>query len=428
MHPASRDLRALFDVGVLTERSDAALLNRFVERRESAIFEAIIRRHGPMVWGVCRRVLRDDHDAEDAFQAAFLVLARKAAQVMPREKLGNWLYGVAFQTAIKARAMRMKRRTRESQVSTMPEREGAREDIRDDLTELLDHELVQLPQKYRIPIVLCELQGKSLNEASAELGWPVGTVSSRLSRAKSMLATRLARRGVSLAVGSFAWLLAQESAFSSMPPRLIGSTARAASLIAGRVAVTAGLVSAEVATLTGEVLKVMLLSKLKIATAVLLSVSILALGGTGLAYRVQAVESSQKNELEARHRREESRAPATRREAEGREGARKIQVRSRPSSAPTEEERSALTELLFAGTHSPEQLETMKDVIDEMINFEKEIKDKSNEELDTMIEQTYWEARLVEFRLRRLKEIRGATVNDASTDAAPSPRGFQQPR
>src|SRR4051812_7440818 len=98
MHTTSRDLQALFDVGVLGDQSDGELLGRFVERREDAVFEAIIQRHGPKVWGVCRRVLRDDHDADDAFQATFLVLALRASSIVPREKLGNWLYGVAYRT------------------------------------------------------------------------------------------------------------------------------------------------------------------------------------------------------------------------------------------------------------------------------------------------------------------------------------------
>ena len=230
-----------------------------MERREGAVFEAIVRRHGPMVWGVCRRVLRDHHDAEDAFQATFLVLARKAASVMPREKLGNWLYGVAYQTAMKARAMRAKRRVREGQVPDMPEPMAVPDDLRDDLAETLDQELSRLPEKYRIPIVLCDLEGMTHKEAASQLGWPIGTVSSRLSRARSMLAKRLSRRGVSLSVGSLAVLLAQESASASMPTRLIGSTAQAASLFAAGGAVTAGVVSAEVAALTGEVLKIMLL-------------------------------------------------------------------------------------------------------------------------------------------------------------------------
>src|SRR3954447_9915588 len=110
MDAVVRDLQTLFGIGVMGARSDGQLLDRFVVRRESAVFEAIVRRHGPMVWGVCRRVLRDHHDAEDAFQATFLVLARRAPSVLPREKLGPWLYGVAQRTATKARATRARRR------------------------------------------------------------------------------------------------------------------------------------------------------------------------------------------------------------------------------------------------------------------------------------------------------------------------------
>ncbi len=259
---AVRDLQTLFSVGATGALSDGELLDRFVARREEAIFEAITHRHGPMVWGVCRRVLRDHHDAEDAFQATFLVLARKASSVMPREKLGNWLYGVAYQTALKARSMRAKRRVRESQVSDMPEPMVVPHDLRDALAESLDRELSRLPEKYRIPIVLCELEGKSHREAAEQVGWPIGTVSGRLSRARAMLAKRMAQRGVSLSVGSLTVMLAQDAASASMPTRLIGSTVQAASLItAGRV-VMAGLVSAEVVTLMEGVLKTMLLKKL----------------------------------------------------------------------------------------------------------------------------------------------------------------------
>jgi DNA-directed RNA polymerase specialized sigma24 family protein len=121
MNLAVHELQTLFEMGSLGGLSDGQLLDRFIDRREGAVFEAIVRRHGPMVWGVCRRVLRDHHDAEDALQATFLVLTRKANSVMIREKLGNWLYGVAYQTATKAKAMRAKRRAREGQVSDMPE-------------------------------------------------------------------------------------------------------------------------------------------------------------------------------------------------------------------------------------------------------------------------------------------------------------------
>ena len=282
------ELQTLFEVGSLGGLSDGQLLDRFVERREEAVIEAIVSRHGPMVWGVCRRVLRDHHDAEDAFQSTFLVLARKAGSVMIREKLGNWLYGVAYQTAMKARAIRSKRRVREIQVSDMPEPMAARDDLQEALSEVLDRELSRLPEKYRTPIVLCELGGKSHREAAKQLGWPIGTVSSRLSRARSMLAKRLARRGLALSLGSLAVLLAQESASASMPTRLISSTAKAASLFAASGAVTAGSVSAKVVALTREVLKIMLLSRLRAAAAMLLVVSATVLALAPLAAQSQA--------------------------------------------------------------------------------------------------------------------------------------------
>ena len=294
---AVRDLQVLFDVGVIGAHSDGQLVDRFVARREGAVFEAIIHRHGPMVWGVCRRVLREHHDAEDAFQATFLVLARKASSVLPREKLGNWLYGVAYQTAIRARVTRTKRRMREGQVMDMPEPEAVSQDDSDGLSELLDLELSRLPEKYRIPIVLCELEGKTHREAAERLGWPIGTVSGRLSRAKAMLARRLPRRGGSLSAGTLAVLLAQE-ATARMPTNLIGSTAQAASLFAAGGA-AAGMVPAGVAALTREVMKMILLSKMKVATAMLVAVSALAVGGTGLAYRAQAQVPEQEKAVES---------------------------------------------------------------------------------------------------------------------------------
>ena len=275
---AIRDIQMLFEVGTVGGFSDGQLLDRFVSRREEAVFAAIVHRHGPMVWGVCRRILWDHHDAEDAFQVTFLLLARKAASIVPREKVGNWLHGVAYQTARKARATRAKRRLREGQVLSMPERVMVPDDLRDALAESLDRELSRLPKKYRIPIVLCELEGKTHREAADQLGWPIGTLSGRLSKAMAMLAKRLSRPGLVLSSGSLAVLLTQDAASAIVPTKLVGSTAKAASLFAARGAVTAGVVSAEVANLTRGMSKTMLLSKLKITTAVLLT---LALAGAG---------------------------------------------------------------------------------------------------------------------------------------------------
>src|SRR5713226_8552398 len=144
--------------------TDGELLECFVSRKETAALEALVRRHGPMVWGVCRRILRNHHDAEDAFQATFLVLVRKAASVVPREMVANWLYGVARTTALRANAVAAKRRLRERQVRNMPEPEAVQSDLWEHLQPLLDQGLSRLPAKYRVAIVLCDLEGKSHKE------------------------------------------------------------------------------------------------------------------------------------------------------------------------------------------------------------------------------------------------------------------------
>jgi RNA polymerase sigma factor (sigma-70 family) len=310
----ARDFQTLFSCGVLGGLSDAELLDRLASRREEAVFESIIQRHGPMVWGVCCRVLRDHHDAEDAFQATFLVLARKAASVMPREKLGNWLYGVAYQTAMKSRATTSKRLAREKQVPDMPEPEGDREGRRDDLLPLLDQELSRLPEKYRLPVVLCDLEGKTHRQAAEQLGWPIGTVSGRLSRARAMLAGRLTRRGVTLLGGSLAVLLSQGSASAGVPLPLITSKARAATRFAAGQA-AAGVISTKAAALAEGVLKGMLMTKLKIVTAVLMVVA-LGTAGTrpfGLGRRSEAsnpakgIEEARPKAVESQARSETSR-------------------------------------------------------------------------------------------------------------------------
>src|SRR5262245_49217145 len=178
-------------------RLDAALLERFVAAGDEAAFAGLVERHGPMVLGVCRRVLHNHHDAEDAFQATFLVLARKAASVRPRDLVGNWLHGVAYHTALKARSAADRRRAREREAAPMPRPEAAHE-LWQRLEPLLDQELHALPDHYRVPIVLCDLEGKTRKEAARQLGWAEGTVASRLARARGLLAKRLGRHGLAL--------------------------------------------------------------------------------------------------------------------------------------------------------------------------------------------------------------------------------------
>jgi RNA polymerase sigma factor (sigma-70 family) len=262
---------------------DGELLDCFIERRDEAAFEALLRRHGPMVLGVCRRVLRDHHDAEEAFQATFLVLARKAAAVVPRGMVANWLYGVAYRTALKAKTTAAKRRVRERQVTDMPEPEAAPEDLWQELEPLLDQELGRLPDKYRAAIVLCDLEGKTRKEAARQLKVPEGTVSSRLTTARRLLAQRLSRRGFTLAVGSLAGMLSAQAAAAAVPVSLAAPTAKAATLATAGQAAAAGLVSARVAALTEGVLKSMLLTKLRIAVVLVIAVALVG-GGSGPAW------------------------------------------------------------------------------------------------------------------------------------------------
>jgi RNA polymerase sigma factor (sigma-70 family) len=254
--------------------TDGQLLEHFIRHRDEAAVTALVRRHGPMVWGVCRRLLGDHHHAEDAFQATFLVLVRRAAAVRPREAVGNWLYGVAYQTARKARATAAKRRARERQVTAMPEPEAPQRDLVNDIQPLLDRELSRLPAKYRVPLVLCDLEGRPRKEVARQLGWPEGTLSGRLARARQALAKRLTQRGVTVS----GTILTAALTAADVPAVVVSATIRAATLDAAGSAV-AGALPAPAPALMEGVLKDMLVTKLTTLTAVLLAVGLLALGG-----------------------------------------------------------------------------------------------------------------------------------------------------
>src|SRR5262245_39506542 len=178
--------------------TDGALLRRFADGRDEAAFALLVQRHGPTVFGVCCRILGPGPDAEDAFQATFVILARKATALADRAVVGNWLFGVARRTALKARALAARRRAKERDMarpdSHQPTHTG-------ELREAIDTAVAGLPTKYRAAVVLCELEGRSLREAAAELGWPEGTVAGRLSRGRAMLRVRLVRAGLQAAGG-----------------------------------------------------------------------------------------------------------------------------------------------------------------------------------------------------------------------------------
>jgi RNA polymerase sigma factor (sigma-70 family) len=288
MKAVLRHLRQAALLGYGDGRSDAQLLEAFADRREEAAFAALLRRHGPMVLGVCRRVLGNVHDADDAFQATFLVLVRKAASVRPPELVGPWLYGVAYRTSLKARAMNAKRRSKERQAEAKPPAHAPDGGASDELLERLDAELNRLPDKYRVPVVLCELEGRSRKEVARRLGLPEGTLSWRLSQARKLLARRLSQHGLTLSAGSVAALVSG-GAKAGVPLPLLMATTRAALQIAAGSAATAGVVSAKVAALTEGVLKAMFLTKLRIATVALVLFGAVGTGG-GLVYRSAAAE------------------------------------------------------------------------------------------------------------------------------------------
>ncbi len=252
-----RDLRRAALLRDAAGMTDDQLLGRFLDDREEAAFEALVRRHGPMVLGVCRRVLRNGHDAEDAFQATFLVLMRKAGSVTKCEVLGAWLYGVAYRIAVRAKVTASRRRTKERQVSEMAQPGAADDGPCDDLEPLLDQEVSRLPAKYRVPLVLCELEGKSRKDAARQLGLREGTLSSRLARARVLLRQRLTDRGVALGAGALGVALAPSAVRASLPPALVASTVRAAAAF-GTGSAAAGVVSVRAAALAHGALKALL--------------------------------------------------------------------------------------------------------------------------------------------------------------------------
>jgi RNA polymerase sigma factor (sigma-70 family) len=205
--PILRHLRQVALFGNDDSPTDARLLEDYLFRADGDAFAALVRRHGPMVRGVCRRILRDEHDADDAFQATFLVLVHKAASVSPRSAVANWLYGVAYRTAQKARTAAARRRARERRAGVIEHRDEAAAEGRE-MRSLLDRELNRLPEKYRAAVVVCDLEGKTRKEAARQLNWPEGTVAGRLVRARALLAKRLRCQGISAPVAALAAVVA----------------------------------------------------------------------------------------------------------------------------------------------------------------------------------------------------------------------------
>lgn len=259
-------------------QTDAQLLTAFVRHRDPAAFEAVVRRHGPMVYGVCRRVVGHAPDADDAFQAVFVVLARRAASVRPREKLADFLFGVAYRTALKARAKLARRRTREKQVDAMPDVAATSPDTWTDLQPVIDQELAALPDRLRLPVLLCDLEGRTQREAAAHLKLPPATLATRLASARRKLAERLSARGITLAGGALAAVLTA-NAVKAVPSALAGMASGSALAAVG---LGSGVVPANVLELSEGVLRMIATNKLKLVTAVLAVCGLLA--GTGVSF------------------------------------------------------------------------------------------------------------------------------------------------
>jgi RNA polymerase sigma factor (sigma-70 family) len=269
-------IHKLVDQASLQDASDLQLVGAFAAGGGEAAFAALLRRHGPLVLGVCRRILRNEHDAEDVFQATFLLLARRAGSIRKQESVGSWLHGVAHRLAVRVKSQSARRQAREQQAATMRQKTPKLAAAWGELQEALDDTLCSLPEKYRAALLLCYLEGRTQEEAAVHLGCPLGTVRSRLAQGRKLLRERLARRGLAPSAGAVAALLAGGGVASAVPPALHRQTLRAAVQTAAGQA--ASLVSARVADLISGGHQAMFGTRIKIATSLLVLCGLLTLG------------------------------------------------------------------------------------------------------------------------------------------------------
>jgi RNA polymerase sigma factor (sigma-70 family) len=281
--PVVRHIRKLVGADPAAEPSDAELLQRFIANREEPAFAALVRRHGPLVWGVCWQVLHHRQDAEDAFQATLLLLARQAGSIRKTEAVAGWLYRVAHRVATKAGRNMARQRAQRCRVEQRPVSPPEAEAGWRELQAILNEELSCLPEKYRAPFILCCLEGQSGPEAAQQLGWKLGTVTGRLTEARKLLQRRLARRGVALSAVLTASAVGRE-----------GAVAASAALAEGAVqAALAGQVSVAAAALVQGMSPKLIVTKLTVATALLLAASLVA-GAAALSQRETAQDDTAK--------------------------------------------------------------------------------------------------------------------------------------
>ena len=276
----------LFESGTTASLPEKELLDRFLARGDESAFEAIVNRHGRMVLGVCRHVLSDEHDVEDAFQATFLILVKKAKSIRNRDVLGSWLYGVARRVAVRARADSKRRRSREQigldQIDVPDDRDDGIESH--EFRAILDRELDSLPVRFRTPLILCDIEGQTHEQAAIELRCPVGTVKSRLARGRERLRSRLVRRGLAMSV------LAHDP-LSAVSVKLLSQTVRAATDLVTPGALTAGSVTGGTALLTAGMIRTMAMTKLKIAMIASVATGLLGVVGLTAARLIPALRA-----------------------------------------------------------------------------------------------------------------------------------------
>jgi len=288
MARACRCIRKLVECSAIVDLNDRQLLERFAVRKDEAAFAQLVRRHGPMVLRVCRRVLRNRHDAEDAFQATFLVLARKASSVRGQTSAAGWLFQVAYHLALKMKANVKRHRARVHPDVAGPDIEGEGPDW--EARRILDEELNRLSEKYRTVLLLCHGEGKTRAEAARQLGWKEGTVKIRLERGRALLRARLARRGIVLS-GPATGLLLARNATASVPPLLVRDTVACATAFASGILPPAVHGRSAVALANGA-LKSMTMTRIQIAVLLLLSASVAFIASGVGVYRALAQASN----------------------------------------------------------------------------------------------------------------------------------------
>jgi RNA polymerase sigma factor (sigma-70 family) len=271
-------------------QTDGQLLERYVTRQDEEAFTSLVERHGRMVLNVCRRVLREAYDAEDAFQATFLVLVRRAAALDRRGSVAPWLHTVAYHIAVRARADAARRRVQERQVADMPA-EVCEDAAWSEIRPLLDQELARLPDKYRAPLVLCYLEGMTNEQAARELGWPIGSMAKRLARGRELLRNRLTRQGVVMSTAIFGAGLTEQALAATLPSGLVTTTVRAAFLFAAGEA-AAGAISAPAVSLAEGALRSLGMVRVKVVAALLLLVAGAAGIGAAAIFHSRAAETT----------------------------------------------------------------------------------------------------------------------------------------